>query len=97
MLAVVLYWFWRLGLPGTFVVAFAALCIGLVTLLWATSGPLRRVGFGFAAPLLVFAATAPRLPVQRIPLAAAVAGVAAGLACAAILWVEIRLRNPAVR
>jgi hypothetical protein len=97
VLAVMLHWFWRLGLPVTFVVAFAAVCIGLATLLWAASGPTRRVGFGFAGPLLVFGAVAPLVPAQRILLAAAVTGVVAGLACGAILWVDIRLRSRAVR
>lgn len=97
MLAVVLYWFWRLGLPTTYVVAFAALGTGLAALLYGTTRPWRRVAFGLATPLLVFGAAVPVLPDDRIPLAAAAAGVAAGLACAATLWVEIRRRAAAAR
>jgi len=97
VLAVVLYWFWRLGLPMPYVVAFAALSTGLAAFLYGTTRPWRRVAFGLATPLLVFGAAVPVLPGDRIPLVAAVAGVAAGLACAAILWVQIRLQMAAAR
>lgn len=97
VLAAVLYWFWRTGLPMTFVLAAGALCAGVATLCWGTTKPSRRTAFGIAGPLLGFASAVPVLPAARIPLAAAAAGVAAGLACTAILWIEDRMRTASVR
>ena len=95
VMAVILSWFWHLGLQASYVIAFAALCTGLATLVYATTRPWRRVAFGLAMPLLVFGAAVPVLHGDRIPLAAAAAGVAAGLGCAGILYAEIRLRTAA--
>lgn len=97
VLAAVLYWFWRTGLPLNFVLAAGALCAGVTTLCWGTTSPSRRSAFGIAGPLLGFASVLPVLPAARIPLAAAAAGVAAGLACTAILWIEGRMRTASVR
>ncbi len=92
VLAVILSWFWHLGMQASYVIAFAALCTGLATLVYAITRPWRRVAFGLALPLLVFGAAVPVLPGDRIPLAAAAAGVVAGLGCAGILYAEIRSR-----
>jgi len=85
-----LAWQFLQGVSGSYLLSTTAFWGGLVTMIYATTQPWRRVGFGLAIPLLIFGAAVPGIAPEDILLAAACTGVTAGLACASIISVQMR-------
>ncbi len=83
-------WQYRLGAPAAMIVSLISFLVGTVALIYATTQPWRRVGFGLAAPLLALGVAAPVVAPETIPLAAAWTGVAAGVLCASIVALQLR-------
>ena len=86
-------WQYRLGVPAPMIVSLVAFLGGTVALIYGTTQPWRRVGFGLAVPLLVLGVAAPVVAPETIPLAAAWTGVAAGVLCASIVALQMRSRR----
>jgi hypothetical protein len=96
--AVLAFFAWQLHLGATLLhlVSFTAFFGGIVAMIYATTRPWRRVGFGLAVPLLTFGALVPAIPKEQILIGSACTGVIAGLSCAVIIAVQMRsLRAPA--
>ncbi len=83
-------WQYRLGVPAAMIVSLIAFLVGTVALIYATTQPWRRVGFGLAVPLLVLGVAARVVAPETIPLAAAWTGVVAGVLCASIVALQLR-------
>ncbi len=49
-----LLWQLRVGVPASYLISSTAFFVGVVVMVYATTSPWRRVGFGLAVPLLVF-------------------------------------------
>ena len=85
-----LLWQVRVGTPVSYLVSSTAFFVGVVVMVYATTSPWRRVGFGLAVPLLVFGAAVPILSPSGMLIAAAGTGVVAGLSCASIIAIQMR-------
>ncbi len=85
-----LLWQLRVGTPASYLVSSTAFFVGVLVMVYATTRPWRRVGFGLAVPLLVFGAAVPILSPSGMLIAAAGTGVVAGLSCASIIAIQMR-------
>ncbi len=85
-----LLWQLRVGVPASYLVSSTAFFVGVVVMVYATTSPWRRVGFGLAVPLIVFGAAVPILSPSGVLIAASGTGVVAGLSCASIIAIQMR-------
>ncbi len=85
-----LLWQLRVGAPASYLVSSTAFFVGVVVMVYATTSPWRRVGFGLAVPLIVFGAAVPILSPSGVLIAASGTGVVAGLSCASIIAIQMR-------
>ena len=89
-----LLWQLRVGVPASYVVSSTVFFVGVVVMIYATTRPWRRVGFGLAVPLLALGVVVPVLPPGGMMIAAAGTGMLAGLSCASIIAIQMRQAVP---